>query len=362
MSSVLDKMRLLAAVGVASLALAACGGGGDSPAQTDPDQDMTMTEQDTQSDGSEDTDADNTDSETPGGGGDGSTGGNGGGGSNGGGDSDNNPGNGNASVCMGDDVAACKGMEMRLLAATTKAEVEAVDTALHEDADDGYRSLPQDQREALFSLVDDRLAALAPLEMEADRIKDAIVYAIDTVGVSDPHPVDMDTADHYGVWLTDGGTPDDPDDNLLTVRFEPPPGKMSGPDFDPDAYMGTASYTGDVKGYAYHQDMADGYKAGKFTADISLDADFAAETITGTVSGFSGAKISPAWGDATLEADRTATTDGTAGGWWVFEAYGVPAEPGTGGGLAGNPDGYVGHMTLRYNDGAAVGAFDAKRQ
>ena len=355
MSVVLDKIRLLAAVGVASLALAACGGGGDSPAQTDPDQDMTMTEQDTQSDGSEDTDADNTDSETPG---------NGGGGSNGGGDSDNNPGNGNASVCMGDDVAACKGMEMRLLAATTKAEVEAVDTALHEDADDGYRSLPQDQREALFSLVDDRLAALAPLEMEADRIKDAIVYAIDTVGVSDPHPVDMDTADHYGVWLTDGGTPDDPDDDLLTVRFEPPPGKTSGPNFDPIAYMGTATYAGDVKGYAYHQDMADGYKAGKFAANIKLNADFGAQpqTLDGSVSDFSGAGANPGWGAATLEADRTATTDGTAGGWWVFEAYGVRAEPGTGGGLAGNPEGYVGQMTLRYSDGAAVGAFDAEKQ
>ena len=194
MSVVLDKMRLLAAVGVASLALTACGGG-DSPTQTDPDQDMTMTDQDTQSGGSEGTDTDNTDSETPGGG------------SNGGGDSDNNPGNGNASVCMGDDVAACKEMEMQLLAATTKAELEAADTALHEDTDDGYPSLPQDQREALFSLVDDRLAALAPLETEANRIKDAIVYVIDTPGGLDLHPVDMDTADYYGVWLADGGTP-----------------------------------------------------------------------------------------------------------------------------------------------------------
>ena len=359
MSSVLDKMRLLAAVGVASLALAACGGGGNSPAQTDPDQDMTMTDQDTQSGGSEGTDTDNTDSETPGGGGTG-------GGGDGDGDSDNNPGNpdnGNASVCMGN--ATCEKIESEIQAATTRTELIAVEEKYSDDPQNpsgGFNSLPQDQRVALFSLVDARLVELAPLEMEANRIKAAILYAIDTPGGLDLHGINMDTADHYGVWLTDGGTPDDPDDNLLTVRFEPPPGKMSGPDFDPDAYMGTASYTGDVKGYAYHQDMADGYKAGKFTADISLDADFAAETITGTVSGFSGAKISPAWGDATLEADRTATTDGTAGGWWVFEAYGVPAEPGTGGGLAGNPDGYVGHMTLRYNDGAAVGAFDAKRQ
>ena len=355
MSAVLEKMRLLAAVGAASLALAACGGGGGSPTQTDPDQD-------TQSDGSEGADADNTDSETPGGGG--STGGNGGGGSNGGGDSDNSPGNGNASVCMGDDVADCRRMEMQLLAATTKAELEAVDTELHLDREDGYPSLPQEQRVELFSLFDRRLAELAPLEMEANRIKDAIVYAIDTVGVPELHPDNMDTADHYGVWLTDGGTPNDPDDDLLTVRLEPPPGKMSGPNFDPVAYMGTATYAGDVRGYAYHRDMADGYKAGRFAADIRLNAVFSAQpqTIAGTVSGFSGAGASPGWGAATLEADRTATTDGTAGGWWLFEAYGVRAEPGTGGGLAGNPEGYVGQMTLRYSDGAAVGAFDARRQ
>ena len=343
MSAVLDKMRLLAAVGVASLALAACGGGGgDSPAQTDPDQD-------TQSGGSEGTDTDNTDSETPGGG------------SNGGGDSDNNPGSGNASVCMGDDVAACKEMEMQLLAATTKAELEAADTALHEDTDDGYPSLPQDQREALFSLVDDRLAALAPLEVEANRIKDAIVYVIDTPGGLDLHPVDMDTADYYGVWLAGEDTPGDPGDDL-TVRFEPPSGKMSGPDLG-DTDMGTATYAGDVEGYAYHQDMADGYKAGRFTADITLNADFGAQTLTGTVSDFSGAGASPGWEAATLEAvglvGRTATTDGTAGGRWTAQAY-YPDNDGSGR-FRNKPDGYVGHMTLRYSDGAAFGAFDAKR-
>ena len=127
--------------------------------------------------------------------------------------------------------------------------------------------------------------------------------------------------------------------------------------------MGTATYAGDVEGYAYHQDMADGYKAGRFTADITLNADFGAQTLTGTVSDFSGAGANPGWEAATLEAvglvGRTATTDGTDGGRWTAQAY-YPDNDGPGR-FRNKPDGYVGHMTLRYSDGAAFGAFDAKR-
>ncbi len=375
-----NTVRSVLAALFLSLLLAACGGGGGNGNGNGNDDDNDMmpssgsgtggnTGGNTGGDSGGGT-GDSGGSDGSGNGGDSTDGGNTGGGSgsssaggnNSGSAGGNNPGNGGASVCMGH--AGCERMEMQLWGATTKAELVAVDTMFHNDSDEGYRSLTQEQRQALFSLVDDRLTTLNPLAIEADRIRTAILYAINIVGVPDPHPDNMDTAENYGVWLIDGHDPDDPNDDLLTSRSDAPAGKIEAPNLAME-YTGTATYTGDVKGYAYHKD-----KAGRFTADVTLRANYGdgedPGEIVGTVSGFSGAGANPAWVAATLNTNPdgtfTVTTDGTSDGYWVAQAYGVRFNDGRGNYFAGGqPEGYVGSMALRYSDGAAVGAFDAKR-
>ena len=93
---------------------------------------------------------------------------------------------------------------------------------------------------------------------------------------------------------------------------------------------GNATYTGALNGYAHYTDGQGDTHAGQFGAEISLEADFGASntdaaSITGTVSGFSGAGAARAgWNEVTLNSDYTAqgaTTNrgatGDASGRWT---------------------------------------------
>jgi len=143
-----------------------------------------------------------------------------------------------------------------------------------------------------------------------------------------------------------------------------------------------ATYDGPLDGYAHYIDGDGNKRAGTFSADVQLEADFGTggteAMITGTVSVFRGAGAGPGWQTVTLNSDYTAegatttpdgqtitgaTADDASGHWspdFVYDANPDDTRP-------DNISGRIG-LTFTANSvtgavaGAAAGVFDAPYQ
>lgn len=138
------------------------------------------------------------------------------------------------------------------------------------------------------------------------------------------------------------------------------------------AASGTATYNGQAVGKAayYHSLGGDSNIGGHFTADAELMADFDANMLSGSITGFNVGGMTPDWSvelmkrtiadtGVAAEADSTKwTVDGTAGdagGSWSAAFYGKPADE-------HQPSGVAGGFEASYeSDGYMVGAFGAER-
>ena len=130
------------------------------------------------------------------------------------------------------------------------------------------------------------------------------------------------------------------------------------------AVTGSASYQGSATGL-YVQGSGDGAISGQFTATAALMADFDANTIGGTVSGFqdaSGEGLYPSWlvdlHDTSFDADAArpmARGGTTGGGQWRAEFYGDASGGDAPGSVAGTFDAHM------FN-GHVGGAFAAHKQ
>ena len=128
------------------------------------------------------------------------------------------------------------------------------------------------------------------------------------------------SADNWGVWIKEG----DPSALrywLISPDMGASPVRAGDRDGFFGDYDGSAEYSGTLNGYAHHDDGGT-VRAGKFRADIRLDAMFDAgdggdtAEITGTVSGFRGADgtYSPPPGLGRREPDRRVHGTGRGNG------------------------------------------------
>ena len=172
----------------------------------------------------------------------------------------------------------------------------------------------------------------------------------------------------YGYWLGE-----DDAINLHAASLTPTSGTGAlmwdrGTDASDDV---EASYSGDAMGYS-HRTIGEGDDAttssGEFTADVTLNATFAAaaadSTLTGSITGFAGgAHVNPAWRVTLGNATRTDNTftgevlNGSAHGKqfasdgdWTAVGYGAADK---------NPSGFVGVFDASFADGEAAGVYNA---
>ena len=349
----MSQYTVLAAMVAACVLLSGCGG-----SETTPEKEETNTT--SGNDSKSETTPEKEEKDTKSGNGGGTSGGGSGGGS---GDGGTGTGGGQGSGTFA-CTKLCEKLKTRINSATTHEEIDQINVDTFEAR--GKEEISEEELLYLQALWDERIRELSPgtpkddpeipedempKDTESARIKALVASAIQN-GLRE-HPKDLNPSDSFGVWLHNANTPNDPSDDHMTLRYRPPGEQAIGPPLSVD-FDGTANYSGDVQGYAYH-----GNTAGEFSADINLEADFERYAITGTVSGFSGSGANPAWEDATLtlkgpEGDQvsTVTTDNTTGGSWIADSYGV---------VSNQPEGIIGHMTLPYSDGAAIGAFSAPK-
>ena len=131
----------------------------------------------------------------------------------------------------------------------------------------------------------------------------------------------------------------------------------------------TATYTGTAAGMSLHktfdsQGEPQDFYSGRFTADVSLMADFdATPTVEGTIDNFQGPATDSSWsvelkamtvGTARQGTDGETATGGTgADGQWNNQAYGVDGE---------RPTGIFGEFTAHWTDGHAAGAYATRKE
>ena len=128
----------------------------------------------------------------------------------------------------------------------------------------------------------------------------------------------------------------------------------------------TATYSGSAAGMSLHktfdsQGEQQSIYSGRFTADVSLTADFDTTSVSGMIDNFQGNATDPTW-SVELERMTLATSPGTAGttstggtgadGQWNHEAYGVENE---------RPTGIFGNFTAHWTDGHAAGAYATRK-
>ena len=133
-----------------------------------------------------------------------------------------------------------------------------------------------------------------------------------------------------------------------------------------DELVGTATYTGDARGYSLHKTVdEDGETtsiySGAFTADVSLVARFGtAATLGGTIKGFEGGAVDTDW---SVELERITYPDSgtiTAGktvasgrdGEWTATSYGEAEQ---------RPTGIFGGFNSHFSDGHAAGAYATRK-
>lgn len=126
-----------------------------------------------------------------------------------------------------------------------------------------------------------------------------------------------------------------------------------------------ATYSGTAVGMSLHktfdsQGEQQSIYSGRFTADVTLEADFDANpTVSGTVDNFQGPATDSSWSVELKEMALAATRAGTAGetstggtgadGVWNQRAYGNDATK--------RPAGIFGDFNAHWTDGHAAGAF-----
>ena len=186
---------------------------------------------------------------------------------------------------------------------------------------------------------------LAALGRSASGDDAAISANLNQLGFIPEHPDGGDNQfTHWGTWLQG--------DDSLRIWAVAPAGTNGNLFADNAGFTGaSANYSGDVTGLAYHGAHGS-EEGGRFTADISLTANFTADTFSGSVTGFDledSSATDPTW-SVTLE-DGGFVSGSATGGNWGYQFYR--------GGDSGNPDGAVGDMNLRFSDGRATGAFHA---
>lgn len=132
---------------------------------------------------------------------------------------------------------------------------------------------------------------------------------------------------------------------------------------------GSATYTGTAAGMSLHKtfdsqgERQDVY-SGRFTADVSLTADFdASPTVKGTIDNFKGPATDSSWSvelkQMTLGTARQGTVGETATGGsgddgeWNAQAYGVAAK---------RPTGIFGDFNAHWTDGHAAGAYATRQE
>ena len=134
-----------------------------------------------------------------------------------------------------------------------------------------------------------------------------------------------------------------------------------------DATDVTATYSGSAVGISKHGD-----NSGQFTADVNLTATFAvAPMLRGQISNFMGDAV----GNWTVILNETAlvvadadfaspgtTAGGGAAGTWTAQGYGLApinhdGDDGTTPLVNQRPEGFFGHFSANFGDGAAAGAY-----
>ncbi|MCY4169560.1 MAG: hypothetical protein OXD36_10050 [Rhodobacter sp.] len=134
----------------------------------------------------------------------------------------------------------------------------------------------------------------------------------------------------------------------LRIWSAPPNDDYHRVSVNDSVFTGEATYNGNVIGYAYHG-LSGSETGGGFNADITLNANFVDESVSGTVSNFSGPGAGSDWGTVALEDGGV--IGGAVEGGWSHEFYRKESE--------GNPDGATGTVDLKFSDGRARGAYNA---
>ncbi len=177
----------------------------------------------------------------------------------------------------------------------------------------------------------------------------------------------------YGWWLDEGIAVGDPANDRVGAWYLVTEGGTAVNLTDTDTVTGTATYNGQAVGKAaYYHSQSGSNIGGAFTADATLNADFDANMLSGSITGFDVGGMNPDWsvelmkyaiagtGIATTETeDRTKWTingiAGDAGGSWSAHFYDTPTGE-------HQPSGVAGGFQAQYeSDGYMVGAFGAER-
>ena len=131
----------------------------------------------------------------------------------------------------------------------------------------------------------------------------------------------------------------------------------------------SATYSGDAVGMSVHKTSVDGeitsIYSGAFTADVTLEAEFSADTedqmLSGTVDNFQGNAVDPDWTVELREAPVTvggvANTVGVTvasgeNGVWSASSYGA---------ATARPVGIFGGFNAHFSDGHAAGAYATRK-
>ena len=184
---------------------------------------------------------------------------------------------------------------------------------------------------------------------------------------------------YFGYWLTMNTTPSPNRLELTTFAVAAPGTNTTGFSLAADdGHQSTmATYKGEAAGLSLTKDRkSDGsgfmnHKSGRFTADVTLTADFSGSgdsNLRGIINGFAGGDhVNTEW-EVTLEqaalADNTASTastvasggDGTDDGAWTARGYG-PVQTGPTHPSVNRPTGFFGNFNAHFVDGHAMGSY-----
>ena len=177
----------------------------------------------------------------------------------------------------------------------------------------------------------------------------------------------------YGWWIDEGIADADPANDKVGAWYAVT--EAAAVDLSAtDTVTGTATYNGQAVGKAayYHSLGGASNVGGAFTADAELMADFDANMLSGSITGFDIGGMDPGWSvelvkhaivgvgiASDVDTGRTKwTVDGNTGdamGSWNATFYGIPANE-------HQPSGVAGGFEAQYeSDGYMVGAFGAER-
>ena len=184
----------------------------------------------------------------------------------------------------------------------------------------------------------------------------------------------------YGYWLAFDGTSGDATGVTPYSALGNTATNTANLDTDvaPGSTDTSATYTGKAVGVSVHEvtdthDNRLSISSGKFTADVTLNAKWAATArLGGTVSNFQGNAVDPRWSVTLTETDianddstvtvAAGVAQGDAGqtpGAWTAAGYGPPQTPAQDGNDAVDhrPTGFHGTFNANFTDGAVAGGY-----